>query len=262
MGDRGERRGRGGEAARRQGQGIAAGQHDLPDFGMGADIGERRREGGLAEPRCALPDRLAAEAESAVDRAGRGELQQRAVGIAMDETRHRALQIVADRIGALGGIDDQFAAVGDELARDRVGGIGGVDQRGERRRHRDRVARADRGELGRAARVDEARRDQRGGGGEGPRRRSGEDGGRIQHEVFPSSGADRGVESANRRRRATSGRIIHSHEPKSSVPDLHRSGATPAGCAFAPAKASGVARAPLTTGALRYRSMAPARSPP
>ncbi len=66
----------------------------------------------------------------------------------MDEPFDRAFQIVADRVGDLGGMTFKLADVGDELPCDRVLGIAAVDQIGERRGQRHRIARADRGKLG------------------------------------------------------------------------------------------------------------------
>ena len=78
------------QAARRQDQRIAAGDDHLPDLGPARDIGERglKRVGGeRAEP--LRPDHLAAEAEAAIDRADVDELQQHAVGIAVDDALDR-----------------------------------------------------------------------------------------------------------------------------------------------------------------------------
>ena len=79
--------------------------------------------------------------------------------------------VVADRIVALGGIANELARVGHELARDRVARILGPDEGGERRRKADRVALGDGLELREAvpARPGPLRRDPRGwsGGGVG-----------------------------------------------------------------------------------------------
>ena len=58
---------------------------------------------------------------------------------------------IADRIGVLARLAGQLLGRGNELPRDRIGGIAGVDQRGDLRRHRDRIAGGDllqQGEFG------------------------------------------------------------------------------------------------------------------
>ena len=141
--DRGDRRRRLGDAARRQGQGIAAGQDRLPDRGPRANVVERGGERLRAEPPRARPDALAAEAEAAIDGADRNELDQHAVGIAMDEPLDRTLGVVADRVVDLGRVAPKLADVGDELARDRVPGVVAVDQADEGGREADGVALGD-----------------------------------------------------------------------------------------------------------------------
>ena len=85
---------------RRQDQRIAAGQDDLPDVGMRADVIERRRQRGARQRLpAARPDHLAAEAEPAIDRTHVHELEQYAVGIAMHDAFDRTVRVVADRIG-------------------------------------------------------------------------------------------------------------------------------------------------------------------
>src|SRR5260370_703907 len=75
----------------------------------------------------------------------------------------RRMSIVADRIGALAGLLDQFPGVRDELARDRIVGIFAVDQISDVRRYRDRVARGDPFEIGQISRRRKAVGDQLGG---------------------------------------------------------------------------------------------------
>ncbi len=89
-----------GDAARSEDERIAARDDDLEDFRPRADIGERRGD-VLGRHRAALPDRLAAEAEAAVDRARGNKLQKHAVGIAVDEAGRDLMRVVADRVGAL-----------------------------------------------------------------------------------------------------------------------------------------------------------------
>ena len=136
-----------GDAARRQDQRIAAGDDDLADGVVCADVVDRRIETGTAGQRlfATRSDHLAAEAEPAVDRAGVRRLQQHPVGVAVHDPRHRRMGIIADRIGKLLGAGLQLAGIGDELARDRVGGIDAVDQARHRRRDRDGIARRDLG---------------------------------------------------------------------------------------------------------------------
>ena len=143
-----------GKAARRQHQGIAAGQDDLPYLAVRADIVERGRI-GLIRQRALLArsDHLAAEAEPAIDRADMHELEQHAIGVAVDDAGHGRMDVIADRIGALGGLRHQFVRAWHELPRDGIVGIAGVDERCDVRRHCDRIARGDlleRGEIGSA----------------------------------------------------------------------------------------------------------------
>ena len=123
-----------------------------------ADVGERRGELGVGQGRgLARPHHLAAEAEAAVDRAHGDELQEHAVGVAVHDARHRALEPVADGVGAFGRVPVELARIGNELARDWVVGVGRIDQGGHRRRDRHRVARLDGGDLGGPRARDEAR---------------------------------------------------------------------------------------------------------
>ena len=131
------------QAARRQDEAVAAGDDDLPDVRALGDVGHggvqrlrRQRAQALG------PDHLAAEAEPAVDRAGVVDLQQAAVGIAVDDPLDRRVGEVADRVGGLPRAGRDSSAVGrDELARDRVVRIGGVDQVGHGRRDRHGILR-------------------------------------------------------------------------------------------------------------------------
>ena len=70
----------------------------------------------------ARPDHLAAETKPAIDCANRDELEKHTIAIAAHNASDRALQRVADRIGMLGRIADEFADVGNILPRDRVAG--------------------------------------------------------------------------------------------------------------------------------------------
>ena len=129
------------DAARRQHEGIAAGEDHLPDARIAGDVGERGVERLAAERlRAAGADRLAAEAEAAVDRADVGELQQHAVGVAVHDAGGAGEAFVADRVGEFFGAMLQLAGVGHELAGDRIVRVGAIDQRGHGRRDGDGVA--------------------------------------------------------------------------------------------------------------------------
>jgi hypothetical protein len=52
-----------------------------------------------------------------------GELEEDAVGIAVDDALDRAVRVVGDRIGALRLRDVEFPRIGDELATQRISGI-------------------------------------------------------------------------------------------------------------------------------------------
>jgi hypothetical protein len=58
------------------------------------------------------------------------------------------MRVIADRIGVLAGLLDQFGGIRDELPRDRIVGIVRIDQRGDIGCHRNRVARGDFLEIG------------------------------------------------------------------------------------------------------------------
>src|SRR5713226_8430228 len=100
MSDAVERRDDAGEAARRQHEGIAAGEDDLPDLRPRAYVGECRRQLGSRERLAARPHSLAAEAEAAIDWADMDRLEQHAVAMAVDDALDRRVRLVADRIGA------------------------------------------------------------------------------------------------------------------------------------------------------------------
>ena len=109
----------------RQHQRIAAGKNDFPDFGALAQIGDRTRQCLVGQHRGAAgPHRLAAEAEAAIDGADIDQLEQRAVGIAMDHALDRTEGLVADGIGALGARDRELLLARHELPGDRIDRIG------------------------------------------------------------------------------------------------------------------------------------------
>jgi hypothetical protein len=142
------------EPARREHQGIAAGDDDFPDGRRGPDVIECGRKLCLVEVFAAGPDHLAPEAEAAIHRAGMRRLQQDAVGIAVDDALDRREGIIADRVVALLRSAVEFPPVRQELAADRIGGIARVDQFGHGRRNRDRIARGYLLELAEPGRVD------------------------------------------------------------------------------------------------------------
>ena len=62
----------------------------------------------------------------------------------MDDAGHRAFEAIADGVGILGRVALELADIRHELPRDRIVGVGDVDQLRHGRRHRHRIARADR----------------------------------------------------------------------------------------------------------------------
>ena len=133
-----------GESAER----IAAGEDHLPDVRTFGDIGQGAIERFGRQHAFALPDRLAAEAEAAIDRTSREKLQKHPVGVAVDEPLDRAVRFVADRVGELAGRVRELARIRHELPRDRVVGIGRIDQPRERWRQGERIAGGDELEFG------------------------------------------------------------------------------------------------------------------
>ena len=145
------------DPSRRERQRIAAGQHDLPNLGMRGDVVERGAEGRFVEPRLAGPDRLAAEAEAAIDRADRNKLQQHAVAVAMHDAADGALQVVADGIVEFALAPVELPQIGKELARDGIGGIVRINQCRQRGRQGERVALGDALKLPRVRRRNKTR---------------------------------------------------------------------------------------------------------
>ena len=153
-----------GKPARRQHQGIAAGQDHLPDFCVTADIGECIAIGGVRQRgRLARPDHLAAKAEPAIDRADMHQLEQHPVGISVHDAGHGRMRVVADRVGVLARRAHQFLNARNELTRDRIIRVFGIDQAGDGRRYRNRVARSDPFEVGKISHRREPAFDQLGG---------------------------------------------------------------------------------------------------
>jgi len=127
------------QPAWRQHQRVAAGQDHFPDFGVCADVVERRVQFGVAQRLAAWPYFFSAEAEAAIDRAGMQWLQQNAVGIAVHDAFDRRAGLVADRVGEFLGRDHGLGGRRHELARDRIAGdVAPVDQRQHFGRERDR----------------------------------------------------------------------------------------------------------------------------
>ena len=91
------------------------------------------------------------------------ELEQHAVGIAVNDAFHRAVGVVADRVRLLFGPRVEFRRIGDELQRNRVVRIRGVDQFRHFRRQRHRVARRHPLELGKPLRWNQPGLDELGG---------------------------------------------------------------------------------------------------
>ncbi len=110
-------------------QRVAAGEDDLPDLRPAVDVSQRAGDVlGRQHPALRGADRLAPEAEAAIDRAGGDEFQKHPVGITVDEPFAGRVGVVADRVGEVARIGVEFAQVGHELAGDRVGGVSGIDQ--------------------------------------------------------------------------------------------------------------------------------------
>ena len=61
------------------------------------------------------------------------------------------MRVVSYRVGPFVGLRHQFFRARDILSRNRIMGIIGVDQRGDLRRHRNRIARRDLFEIGKVA---------------------------------------------------------------------------------------------------------------
>ncbi len=153
----------GGEPARRQQEGIAAGDDDLPDRRPGADIVERRFELGRGQALALRPDLLAAEAEAAIDRADMGGLQQHPVGIAVDDALEGREAPIADRVEIFLRSGFHLARIGDELAGDGVAVVAALDQLGHVRRDRHGKALGHGGDISLALGRDQPGGDQLGG---------------------------------------------------------------------------------------------------
>ena len=119
------------EPAAREGKGISAREHHLPDPRIRRDVGQGGVEFGVGQgPETVRSDHLPAEAEAAIDRADVQRLEQHAVRVAVDDPGHRRVGGVADRVRALLGLGDAFPGDGNELSADRVVRVIGVDQLG------------------------------------------------------------------------------------------------------------------------------------
>ena len=111
---------------------------------MRTDVAERRRERLAREPAATTrPDHFAAEAKPAVDRAHVGELEQHAIGIAVNDPLDRAVRVVADRVGGFHLQRVELPDIGDELPGNGVAWIGRIDALGDLGRDRDRIAGSD-----------------------------------------------------------------------------------------------------------------------
>src|SRR5262245_57196782 len=87
----------------------------------------------------ARPDHFAAETKSAINRADMSELEQHAVGIAMDDSIHGAPGIVTDRVGAFTVLVLQFSQIRNKLSRNWIMRVIGMDQLREGLRQRDGI---------------------------------------------------------------------------------------------------------------------------
>src|SRR4029078_1150826 len=61
----------------------------------------------------------------------------------MNDSADRRMRVIANGIGSLAWTAHQLLSAGDELSPDRIVRIACVDQRGNVRRHRDRIPRSD-----------------------------------------------------------------------------------------------------------------------
>ena len=119
------------EELRRQREAVAAGDEDVADLRGSADVVELRLELTAVEVLGGVADDPAPRAVAAVAGAlGRDE-QQDAVGVAVDEARHRRVAVLGQGVLHHPGEGPQLRADRDDLAADRVVGIVGVDQRHE-----------------------------------------------------------------------------------------------------------------------------------
>ncbi len=148
-----------GEPARRNRQRIAARDDQFPDVLMRGEIGEGGVERVLVkQARSSGPDPRATKTEAAIDRADAGQLEQGAVGIAVDQPLRDLMGVVADGVGALLRQKAQFGGVGQELPADGV--VAPLDQRRDGWRNGDAVERRDLGQRRRLSRFGKAGADQ------------------------------------------------------------------------------------------------------
>ncbi len=132
------------EPAWREHQRVAAGQDDLSDIGVLAQPGAGGVEFLRRQQATIGADLLAAEAEAAIDRADQQRLEQRAVGVAVDDAAHRRERLVGDWVRGFVWSGDQLVRVRHELTADRVVRVD--DQVAQRRRNGDRIADGHRGD--------------------------------------------------------------------------------------------------------------------
>ncbi len=110
-------------------EGIPPRKDDLPDLGMGRDIGQSRGKTCTAQRRIlARADHLATKAKAAIDRAGRNQLEQRPVTIAVNEARGHQVAAIIDGVGALFAGGDQLITMGEKLRGNGIGRILRIDQ--------------------------------------------------------------------------------------------------------------------------------------
>ena len=131
------------QTPRREDQRIAAGQDHFPDLRRARGYNRAPPPVRAATALPARPDHLAAETETAIYRAGIDELEQHAVGIAVDDAFKRAVGAVADRIAALSRFAVQFGASGTNCRAIGSPGSAISIRPGDRRRDGDGVTRRD-----------------------------------------------------------------------------------------------------------------------
>src|SRR6185503_3249037 len=81
----------------RQEQGVAAGENDVPHFGMFAQVGDSLIEFPLLEE-SRFPDQPFSCAESTIDRALICHHQQDTIRVAMDKMRDRTHEVFFERV--------------------------------------------------------------------------------------------------------------------------------------------------------------------
>ena len=117
---------------------VAAREQHVPDLGMRLDVAQALLVLRVEIVVLRVRDQPAARAVPAIRRAPVRHEEEHAVGIAVDEARHRRVRVLAQRVEHLLGADDHLLRAGDHLPADRAGRVAPVDQVEEVRRDRQR----------------------------------------------------------------------------------------------------------------------------